>query len=283
MLLAVSSAPAVMEYFQQNLTPAVVLFLAAAAASVARSWLVTAGVFLALATMKPDIMVIVIPWFLFWAAARWRERGRLIWSFAIGMTVLVASAEVLSPGWPTRFVMALRQYPAYGADPSIVEVLLPWPLAKLCSLVLLISLAAVCWRWRKAEAGSEPYGWTLVCVCTVTLAIIPKLAAYNGILLLPALIWLVAHYRTILSLPLFPRAMTKATFACVFWAWPSAVALSLMNTFLPRKWTYAGSLVPAYTWLALTPLTMIAVIAVALAVRGGEEDQRQTAAEVPSR
>jgi hypothetical protein len=53
-LLAVSSYPAVEEYFQQNLAALVLLFLAAAAAAAVRNWLVLSGFLLALATAKPD-------------------------------------------------------------------------------------------------------------------------------------------------------------------------------------------------------------------------------------
>jgi hypothetical protein len=270
MLLAVSSPPSVMEFSMQNLTAMTVFFLAAAAAAVARRWLISAGILLALSTMKPDILVIIVPWFLFWAAARWRERSRLLWSFTVTLTLLVAGAEALSPGWPWRFLAALREYPSYGADPSILQVLLPALLAKLCIATLLISLMAVCWRWRNSDPGSEGYGWSLVCVCIVTLAVIPKLAAYNGILLLPGVIWLAAHYQKIRTLRLFPRALTKATFACILWSWPSAAAMDLSAILFSTRWTYARAFIPAYTWLALTPFTLITVVSITIALRGGE-------------
>src|SRR5262249_7215443 len=85
-LLALGSFPALVEFYQQNLTAAFVLMLAAAAASVRGKWLGTAGILLALATSKPDTCGLLVLWFLVWAVTRWRERRRLVWSFAATMT-----------------------------------------------------------------------------------------------------------------------------------------------------------------------------------------------------
>jgi hypothetical protein len=258
MLLAVSSFPAVEEYFQQNLAALVLLFLAAAAAAAVHGQLVLSGFLLALSTTKPDTTGLVILWFLLWAAAKRQERVRLIWSFAGSLTVLVAAGAMLSPHWIGRFLGEVRRYPAYGTDPSILRVLLPRWLATLASVVLLSMLAGVCWKCRRSPATSQEFGWGLASSAAVTLAVIPKLAAYNQLLLIPSLLMLVRRG----NVPaLLPRALSKAAFACQGWQWLAATGLSVASFAVTMPRLQAAASLPLATLLALPLLTLLAVIA----------------------
>lgn len=258
MLLAIGSYPAIEEYYQQNLTAFVVLLLAGAAAAAVREWLWLAGFLVALATMKPDTTGLMAAWFLLWAAVRWRERRGLIFSFALTLMFLVAGAEALLPHWIGRFVVALREYPTYGTDPSIIQALLPRMVA-IPTLVLLVFLAAIyCWRWRRAEADSHEFGWALAWVAIVTLAVIPKLAAYNQLLIVPALLVLIADFKNFTS-PL-PRVLSRAAFACQIWQWLAAGGLGLCSLFVSGARMRAVAEVPMYTLLAIIPITLAAVL-----------------------
>ncbi|MGA8150706.1 MAG: glycosyltransferase family 87 protein [Terriglobales bacterium] len=267
MLLATSSSPAVAEYFQQNLTALVLFLVACAAAALVRNWQVLGGFLLALATVKPDSTAPLVLWFLLWALVEWRQRQRLIWSFAGTMAALLMGAQAVSPHWMGRFLAAVREYPTYGTDPSIIQVLLPSSAAWWVEAGLIVSSVLVCWRWRKAGAGSQQFGWALAWVATVTLAVVPKLAAYNELLLIPALLVLAAHYGKIRGLGLFPRALMKAAFACQIWQWLTATALSVGSILFPAIRLRAVAALPDYTSLALGPLTLLAVILATLARR----------------
>ncbi len=266
MVLAVSSSSGVSEYHQQNLAALVVLFLAAAAAATARNRLLLGGFLLALATIKPELSGLNVLWFLLWATGCWSERKRLIWGFLGTMAALLVAAEVVSPHWIGRFLAALREYPTYGTDPSILQVFLPSFLAKVVAAGLVGVLFALCWQWRKAPAGSEYFGWALAWVATVTLAVIPKLAAYNQPLLIPALLVLLAHRETIWQAPLFPRALTKGVLMCLMWQWVAALILSLGTLLIPAGRLRAAAQVPDYASLALSPLTLLAVVAMTLSL-----------------
>jgi Glycosyltransferase family 87 len=257
-LLALGSYPAIEEYHQQNLTALVVLLLAASAATAVRSWLVLGGFLLALATVKPDTTGLMIVWFLVWAFSRWTERKRLIFSFSATMAALLLAAEVVSPHWTRHFVAALREYPTYGTDPSILHVLLPSVLATAIAALLVVWLSIQCWRWRTAAAGSEEFGWALALVSAVTLTVIPKLAAYNQLLLVPALLMLMAQYKPAKA-PL-SRALSKGAFACQIWQWLAATALAACSLLISAKQLRPAAEVPMYTLLALSPLTLFAVL-----------------------
>jgi hypothetical protein len=261
MLLATSSSPAVYEYFQQNLAAAVVLFLAGAAAAIVAGRLGLAGVLLALSTVKPDTSGPMVLWLLLWATGE-RERRSLLWWFAGSLGVLVLGAELCSLHWIGRFLSAVRAYPAYGTDPSIIQVLLPAPIATLVTLGLVFYVAILCWKWRKAASDSEYFAWAIALVGAATLVILPKLAAYNALLLVPALLVLIARYQTSSQVSLLSRAMIKAVFACQLWQWLAAGLLSLAALVLPSMWVRAAAHVPDYTSFALWPITFLALVVV---------------------
>jgi hypothetical protein len=256
-LLALSSYAAVEEYFQQNLAALVVMFLAAAAAAVVRNWLVLSGFLLALATAKPDTTGLVVLWFLLWAAAKWKERGRLVLSFFGSTAALVVAAEAISPHWIGRFLAAVWNYRNYGTDPSILGTLFPRWLAMIATVVLSGALLTVCWKFRKSSANSESFGWPLAWAAAVTLVVIPKLAAYNQLLLIPALLMLVRHGKTSTFLS---RALAKAAFACQGWQWVTAVVLSIGSYVISAGRLRSVALFPLYTLLALPALVLLAVV-----------------------
>ena len=266
-LLALGSYPAVEEYFQQNLTALVIFFLAAAAAAASRNWLTLSGFLLALATVKPDTTGLVILWFLLWVTGNWKQRNRLFWSFTVTMAALLISTEAMSPGWISRFAAAIREYPAYGTDPNILQVLLRTQVAEFLGPVLIVLLIGICWRWRKAAPDSKQFGWALAWVAAVTLVVLPKLAAYNQLLLIPALLVLARGYSRFPSTGFLRRTMTKGAFACQIWQWLAATALSVCSLLFSAARLRAVAEAPMYTLLALPPLTLLAVFSCTLPLR----------------
>jgi hypothetical protein len=261
MVLVLSSYPAVLEFHMQNLAALALFFLAAGAAAAVRNWLVLSGFLLALATVRPDVSGLVILWFLLWTMARWRQRKRLMCSFAGTMTALVIAAEAISPHWIVRFLTAVREYPAYGADPSVLQLFLPSFVAKLVTAALVCVLFALFWHWRKASPGSEDFAWALAWVSAVTIAILPKLAGYNQPLLIPALLVLLAQQDTIWNAGFVPRSLVTVAFGCQLWQWITAIVLSLCSLLMPAARLSAAALVPEYTLFSLSAFTVAAVIA----------------------
>jgi type IV secretory pathway VirB2 component (pilin) len=204
----------------------------------------------------------VVLWFLLWSMAQWRDRKRLIGSFAGTMAVLVIAAEVVSPHWIPRFLRAVREYPAYGADLSVVQLFLPSFLGKMGTAALVCALCAVCWYWRKAAPGSEDFAWTLAWVSAVTIVIVPKLAGYNQPLLIPALLVLVAQRETIWKAGPVPRLLAKGVLACQLWQWIMANILSFCSLLVPARRLSRAALVPEYTLFSLSALTVLTLITV---------------------
>ncbi len=261
-VLILSSYPAVLEFHMQNLAALALLFLAAGAAAAVRNWLVLSGFLLALATFKPDVTGLVVLWFLLWSVAGWRERKGLICSFSGTMAVLVIAAEAVSPHWIPRFLRAVREYPAYGADPSVVQLFLPPIVAKVVIAALVCALSAICWRSRKAAAGSEDFAWALAWVSAVTIGVLPKTAAYNQPVLLPALLVLLAQRQTIWKAGSITRWLAMAALGCQLWQWIAAIILSLCSLLVSATRLRSAAMAPVYTLFSLSAFTLLTVIAV---------------------
>jgi hypothetical protein len=259
MVLAAGSYPAVMEFYQQNLAALVIFLIAAAAAGAARGWLALSGLLMALATVKPEITGLVLVWFLLWGTAEWAERRRFVLTFSVSFLCLVLAAEFVSPDWSRRFISAVWKYQSSEADPSLLRVLLPSLVAKLALASLVCALAFVLWRWRKSPAASAKFGWALAWTSASTLMLLPKLAAYNQLLLIPALLLLLFQEKKIRPV-LLTRSFVKAAFACQTWQWGTAWTLALCSLIFPAARVGKFAEIPLYTLLALPPLTFLAVV-----------------------
>jgi Glycosyltransferase family 87 len=260
MVLAVGSYPAVMEFYQQNLAVLVIFLIAAAAASAARRWLALSGFLMALATVKPEITGLILVWFLLWGIDGWEKRRTFLGAFAATFFLLVLSAEFVSPHWMERFVGAVWKYQSFEADPSLLSVLLPPFLARLSGAIIICALAFVLWRSKNAAAGSTSFGRALAWTSASTLIVLPKLAAYNQLLLIPALMVLLAQEDKIRDLSLLTRSFKQAAYACQVWQWGAAVILVFCSLVFSAERLRRFAEVPLYTLLALPALTLLAVI-----------------------
>jgi hypothetical protein len=259
MVLAISSFPALQEFYMQNLSGLVLLFLAAAAAATVGGWLVLSGFLLAISTIKPQLSGFFVFFFMVWATADWARRQRLFWSFLVSLSALTALAESLSPGWIRKFLSLVYAYQSYAADLPILCALLPLWLAKATAAALTFLVIWYCWKWRRVAAGTEYFGWAIAWVATVTLVLMPKLAAYNQPLLIPPWLVLLAHRDTIWKAGLVPRALVKGAFACQVWEWAAALMLALCSVLALAAHLRSAAQLPLYTALASRPITLMAV------------------------
>jgi hypothetical protein len=265
MVLAVSSFAGVIEYAQQNLTALVLLFLAAAAAMAARDSLFVSGCLLALSTIKPQLSGILILWFLLWACAAWKERKRLVWGFVASMSALLAGAQVLSPHWIPRFLVALGAYHHYATDRTIMTTVLGPILGTLGNVSLIVALIIVCWCSRQSIVGSLRFSWALAWVTIATIALIPRMDTHYQLLLIPALLVMLAERRTIWQMGAIPRSVTNSIFACQLWQWLAASGLSLLSLTIPPERIRAAAEIPL---LPLYAPPVLALAAIAVTTRG---------------
>jgi hypothetical protein len=92
----------------------------------------------------------------------------------------------------------------------------------------------------------------------VTLCVIPKLAAYNQLLLIAPLLMLI---RPRAVSPLLSRALTKAAFACQAWQWLAAGVLAIASYATTLDRLRSVAFLPLDTLLALPLVALLAVTA----------------------
>ena len=262
-ILTVGSFPAAQGIKLEQLSLLVSGLIAASMAVVSARHLFAAGVLLALATIKPQLVLPLAAWLLLWSLTRWKSRQHFFWGFALTMAVLVGGAQLILPGWIRRFLAALSAYRHYTAGGgSLLNVLLTPVWGSALAVILLLGLAWLCWKMGCASDDGESFGLTVALVLTVTIVVIPMFAPYNQLLLLPAVLFILRRWENL-------QTRRLGQFACglaiviLGWPWAASVGLLLASMALPKATVERAWAVPLYTSLYI-PLAAMAVLGLAV-------------------
>lgn len=129
-----------------------------------------AGFLLALSTIKPQMVVLFIPYTLIWAISR--RRWSLVWSFFGGLALLLAGMSLLIPGWIVENLRQVISYPEYtlpGTPGAIFSSWLPGIGSQLGWAVTVISGGVLLWEWiRSLRSEFNTYLWTAFLTLTLT-------------------------------------------------------------------------------------------------------------------
>lgn len=149
-----------------------------------------AGILLALTTIKPHLVVILIPVVVYWAVRR--KRGLfLIWFFGAFMA-LMAFAWLLIPDWIIQNIWEILRYPDYNPAGTLaaalaswfpgVETQLKWGIAIPLGIMLV-------YEWSQSgRLRFNRFLWTAMLTLTVSQWIGIQTDPGNFILLFPVLI-----------------------------------------------------------------------------------------------
>jgi len=188
LLLAMGSFSVIYGALLRQLTLLVAFLVAAAAALLSSGYLIPAGILLALATIKPQLMFLLLLWLLVWSGSDWRARQRLFWSFSATMAVLLGAAFMLLPNWPREFLAAVIAYHQYTDGRSVLQLMFTRDLGNLAGLVVLALTILKSARSMRAVASSRQFVASFALVLTATLVLMPGVAVYNQVLLIPGLL-----------------------------------------------------------------------------------------------
>jgi hypothetical protein len=218
-----------------------------------------AGVVLALATIKPQLMVLLTLWLMLWVLGNWRERQRLFWGFTVSLILLFVGGEYLLPGWIGRFADGVVAYEHYTGGGSLLDVLTTRTGGTLLTIFLLLGTAAVCWRLRHAAAGSAAFNLATALVLAVTVVVVPMTAPYNQILLLPAIFLVVRSWKALWQKTILSRVLCSVAALIVFWPGLASLALLLASLVLPATSVQQAWAVPL--WMSLfVPLAILPLL-----------------------
>ncbi len=189
-VFTVGSLPVMQGLKLQQLTLLVIPLIAAAMVLFVRNRPVSAGILLALATIKPQLVLPVLFWLTIWTFADWRRRYRWAASFLLAMAILCAASEYYLPHWVLRFWQAIRDYRSYTGEMAVMEELTGVLAGRALELTACVFLVAACWRERRQAANSEAFAVTLSLVLAMTVLLVPSYGPYDLTLLLPVVFML---------------------------------------------------------------------------------------------
>jgi Glycosyltransferase family 87 len=261
-LFSVGSFPAIQGLKLQQLTLLVALLISASMYGLAHRQFAVAGILLALSTIKPQLVFLVIFWLGIWICANWRERQRVAWGFCATMLVLIVTGEILLPGWIGEFRTALKEYYRYtGGGRSVLDVLLPPILSRITLALLVLTLLRFAWQNRRARQQDPAFQWTLCTTLGTTLLIIPMFAPYNQLLLLPALMMTMRAARLLWNKSRPSQFICLLTAISVLWPFLSAAGLVIALAFLPGSLVQRACGLPLWPFLAI-PIAIYALLLV---------------------
>jgi len=258
----------------QQMTLLVVPFIAAAFVLLALDRQFAAGLLLALATIKPQLVWLVLFWLVIWTAADWRRRSRWAGSFLLSMVILCAASEWYLPHWISRFWQALREYHSYTGEMSVMQMLIgPW--SRAIELLALVLMAAVCWSERRDAANSEGFALVSSLVLAITVLVTPSYGPYNQALLIPALLILLKERQTFRRTNRIHRMLLLITALLIAWPWLSSIVLAALSFVLPPQTVEKGWPIPFWTAL-YTPVGVASAILVYAGQRTFAASRRPT-------
>lgn len=182
-----------------------------------------AGVLLAMATVKPQLVAPLIVWLLVWACLK-RCWG-LFAGFVVTMAVLLLYAERILPGGFTLWRKSLTGYGQFTHTQLCLEMMFGHWLGLAVTALICVWSGILLWRLRRCAVDSSEFGLAIALALTATVFASPTKMPmiYNQILLIPALLILVGARPS----GYYTGLVRRITFALVIWGFaavPIAVA-----------------------------------------------------------
>ncbi|HZU42207.1 MAG TPA: glycosyltransferase family 87 protein [Terriglobales bacterium] len=234
--------------------------VAGCAAALAGGYLMLGGFLLALATVKPQLAVPVVCFLVVWAIGNWPRRRAFLISFVVTSIALVLAGEWILPGWVSEFRDAVHAYMQYTGGKSLLQELAGMFVGSTLSVALIAITGIFCWRVRHADAGSRAFSWAFALVLAVTIVVIPSIATYNHVLLLPALLLLACEGPALWrSAPALRTSLAVLTLGVV-WSWIASTVLSVIHLLAPRVPVENAWKLPLYPILLIPLFVLIALI-----------------------
>ncbi len=260
-IFTIGSLPVMQGLKLQQMTLLVAGLVAIALALLASDRPIAAGVALALATIKPQLVWLLLLWLMIWTLADWRRRYRWAASFLFTMAILCAASEWYLTHWILRFWQAIREYRSYTGEMSVMDELMGAPWGRALEFLAFALMAGACWRNRRQAANTNAFAFTLSLVLATTVLIVPTYGPYNQVLLIPALLIMLKEGRRIWQGSVANRALSVFTAGLIVWPWIACIALAGLSFVLRPELVERGWAIPFWTVLQI-PMAVAALMLV---------------------
>jgi hypothetical protein len=149
-----------------------------------------AGACLALATVKPQLAILIVPFFLTWNLLQ--QRWRVLLAFALALGILFGTSFLLFPSWLREFVRVVTHYPSYKSVQTGPGYLLSDSNGGLWLWVLeAVSVVWLLGAWWLARRGDARWlDGAFVLTLAMTSFLPPQTSIVNQLVLLPGILLL---------------------------------------------------------------------------------------------
>jgi hypothetical protein len=213
---------------------------------------IPSGILFALATIKPQLIALLIAWLLIWAALKglWRFH----FSFSLTLAALLGAASWLRPGWVGGWEKASAEYAVYRHLRLDLQTLFGHQLGLLLAAVFAVIGLAILSQNRFCAPQSRQFGAMCALSLALTICLLPTGRAmnYNQIFLLPGYLALVGARSGTYSAVLLRRI----ALGLIIWNFLSIPVAVLGETILGPSdlWyelPFQSTLIPIFVLIAL--------------------------------
>ena len=208
---------------------------------------IAAGIVLACATIKPQLVWLLFLWLTIWTLADWRRRYRWAASFLFTIAILCAASEWYLPHWIPRFLQALQRYRSYNDAVSILDKLLPVYWGSVLGVLAVAATVYICWKNRRLTQDSPMFAAMASLTLAVTVIVTPSYALYNEVILLPALLLLVRDRQRLWNQSRVSRVLLSLAAVCLLWQWLASIVLAGLSFVLALRTFETAWAVPLWT------------------------------------
>jgi hypothetical protein len=258
-VFTLGSLPVMQGLKLQQMTLLVAALVAIALALLASDRPIAAGIALALSTIKPQLVWLLLFWLMIWTMADWRRRYRWAASFLFTMAILCAASEWYLPHWIPRFLQALREYPTYTDAVSTLDKLVPAPWGWIPRALAVATTVHVGWKNRRLAEDTRAFAATVSVTLAVTVIVTPSYALYNQVMLLPALLMVVRDRQLLWGRNRVSRVLLSLVAILLLWPWLAGIVLAGLSFIRPLGTVETAWAVPLWTVLPL-PVAAAALV-----------------------
>lgn len=232
-MLVLTSYPVLEAIFAEQLALLVATLLAAGILAIRRGDLIFAGAVVALATIKPQLVLLLAVYLAFWSLADWGRRKRLAYAGAAMMLLLVLGAEIMLPDWFMQWWQTVRAYRTYTLPPLAQYIFGPIA-GKFLSGVLVLVTIWFGWKVRRADSASPQFLYAVAASLAITVLVFPSGdAVYDHVLLLPVILALVEIRQPEGAGTFISSSLGAIAIAAILWPYLSATAVVIWSFFDP--------------------------------------------------
>ncbi len=251
-VLGCSSLPAIGAIVQQQPVVFSVACLAGAAAALSQGakaahyerWYLLAGGGLALATIKPQCCLLLLPAIVIWVLGGVQQRRGVMLGFVGVLGGLVLAAEALLPGWIPEWLAALRDYQQAVSLTPLLLAVLPSMIAPVVLAVGGLVLVLIIWRLRQAAADQLGFQLMLALPLVISYLVFPSWS-YQQLLLYPAVLLVLSQQALFRSYGARGRSLYATMVGLIVWPflvtvvgagiWGSAMLQQQAAPYLPAE------------------------------------------------